>query len=73
MEPATSPIRPALPSRPASCLWCHELTTQADVMRNHGLCSNCVHDNVEVSWRLVYDRDRRIGSIPPNLRLAYGL
>jgi len=42
-------------------------------MRHHGLCSACVHDNVEISWRLVYDRDSNVGSIPSNLRVAYGL
>jgi hypothetical protein len=77
MEPATSQDqdqdRPTVSSRLVSCLWCRQATTQADVMRNHGLCHSCVHDNVEISWRLVYDRDRRIGSIPSNLRRAYGL
>ena len=73
MEPATAQVRSAYSSRAVACLWCHENTTQADVMRNHGLCRNCVHDNVEISWRLVYDRDRNIGSIPSNLRVAYGL
>jgi len=42
-------------------------------MRHHGLCRSCVHDNAELSWRLVYDRDRNFGSIPSNLRAAYGL
>ncbi len=73
MEPATSPVRSTVASRPAACMWCHEITTQADVTRNHGLCRSCVHDNVEISWRLVYDRDRNIGAIPSNLRHAYGL
>jgi hypothetical protein len=79
MQPATSPDqdrnqnRPAVSSRLVACLWCRETATQAEVMRNHGLCNVCVHDNVEISWRLVYDRDRRIGSIPANLRVAYGL
>ena len=73
MEPAIAPVRPTVPSRVVSCLWCHEATTQADVMRHHGLCSACVHDNVEVSWRLVYDRDNRVGTIPTNLRVAYKL
>jgi len=54
-------------------LWCHAATTHADVIRNRGLCYRCAHDNVEIAWRLVYDRDRKIGSIPSNLRLAYGL
>ncbi len=73
MEPATAPLRPTLSSRVVACLWCHERTTHADIVRNHGLCRRCVHDNIEVSWRLVYDRDRHIGSIPSNLRVAYGL
>jgi hypothetical protein len=73
MEPATSPIRTAAASRLVACLWCHEATTTHDATRNHGLCQSCAHDSVEISWRLVYDRDRRIGSIPSNLRAAYGL
>ena len=73
MEPATSPIRSTVASRLVACLWCHESTTHADVTRNHGLCKSCVHDNVELSWRLVYDRDRNVGAIPVNLRDAYGL
>lgn len=73
MEPAISPVRLNAASRLVACLWCHGATTHADVMRHHGLCSACVHDNVELCWRLVYDRDRNIGSIPSNLRLAYGL
>ena len=73
MEPATSPIRPTVASRLVACLWCDESTTHADVTRNHGLCKSCVHDNVELSWRLVYDRDRNVGAIPINLRDAYGL
>jgi len=54
-------------------MWCHATTTHADVIRNRGLCQSCAHDNGEIAWRLVYDRDRKIGSIPSNLRLAYGL
>jgi hypothetical protein len=73
MEPAIAPDRPTGSSRTASCLWCHEVATHADLMRNHGLCPSCVHDNVELSWRVVYDRDRKIGAVPPNLRLAYRL
>ena len=77
MQPATSHDqdnhRPAASSRMVSCLWCREPATHAEVMRNHGLCRACVHDNVEISWRLIYDRDRHIGSIPSNLRVAYRL
>jgi len=73
MEPAIASDRPIVSSRTAACLWCHEVTTHADLMRNHGLCRSCVHDNVELSWRVVYDRDRKIGAVPSNLRLAYGL
>jgi hypothetical protein len=73
MEPAITQVRPNVASRVAACLWCHENTSQADLMRNHGLCRACVHDNVEISWRLVYDRDRKVGAIPSNLRVAYRL
>ncbi|HEY9157268.1 hypothetical protein [Candidatus Binatus sp.] len=73
MEPAAAPVRLTVSNRLVACLWCHATTTHADVIRNHGLCQSCVHDNREISWRLVYDRDRNIGSIPSNLRVAYGL
>jgi hypothetical protein len=73
MEPAIAPVRPAAASRLVACLWCHGATTHADVMRHHGLCRECVNDNVDLSWRLVYDRDAKLGAIPPNLRLAYHL
>jgi len=73
MEPATSMLRPTVANRAVACLWCHQTTIHADIMRHHGLCRSCVHDNAELSWRLVYDRDRNFGSIPSNLRAAYGL
>ena len=74
MEPAISPVRPPSSSgRLVSCLWCHGDTTQSEIIRNHGLCPSCVHDSVDLSWRLVYDRDRKIGALPSNLRVAYGL
>ena len=73
MEPATAPVRLSIASRIVSCLWCHQATTHHDVTRNRGLCGNCVRDNVETSWRLIYDRDRHIGAIPSNLRVAYRL
>jgi len=73
MEPATVSIRPTVSSRAVACLWCHEATTHADAIRHHGLCRACVHDIADISWRLIYDRDRNIGSIPSNLRVAYGL
>ncbi|MGD1026310.1 hypothetical protein [Candidatus Binatus soli] len=73
MEPATTLVRPAVSNRVVACLWCHATTTHADAIRNHGLCQSCAQDDGEIAWRLVYDRDRKIGSIPSNLRLAYRL
>ena len=73
MEPATAQLHSTVSSRTVACLWCHEATTHSDVMRHHGLCHACVHDIADISWRLVYDRDRNIGAIPSNLRVAYGL
>jgi len=73
MEPATPLVRSAVSNRIVTCLWCHQTTIHAHIIRNHGLCQNCADDNGEISWRLVYDRDRNIGSIPANLRAAYGL
>lgn len=73
METATHFVRPTIANRVVGCLWCHQPTTHAEVIRNHGLCRKCAEQIAEISWRLVYDRDLKIGSIPANLRVAYGL
>jgi hypothetical protein len=73
METAAPFVRAPVSNRVVACLWCHQATTHADVVRNRGLCQSCAHESGELSWRLVYDRDRNIGAIPPNLRAAYCL
>jgi hypothetical protein len=73
MQPTTVHAHHLTSSRTATCLWCHEVTTQSDAIRNHGLCGRCVRENRELAWRVVYDRDRKIGKIPRNLRAAYRL
>lgn len=73
MEAATLLVRPSVASRMVGCLWCHQPSSHAEIVRNRGLCRLCAEQNAEISWRLVYDRDLKIGSIPKNLRLAYGL
>jgi hypothetical protein len=73
MEPATSFVRLPASNRVVACLWCHQATTHSDVVRNRGLCPKCARESGELSWRLVYDRDRKIGAIPANLRVEYGL
>lgn len=73
MEASSVQDRKSNSGRVATCLWCHESTSYSDLLRNHGFCSRCVQDNCEISWRVVYDRDRKIGKIPANLRAAYRL
>jgi hypothetical protein len=73
MEPTFVHPHQSISNRVATCLWCHESAPHSDILRNHGFCRGCVHDNCEFSWRLVYDRDRKIGKIPANLRAAYRL
>ena len=74
MEAATALEGSKIPGgRNASCLWCHRQATYAEVVRNRGLCQPCAEDNEAIGWRVVYDRDRQIGAIPRNLRIAYGL
>ena len=72
METATLAGWP-VSNRVARCLWCHQPSTHAEVVRNRGLCRECVEHYAEISWRVVYDRDLKVGSIPANLRVAYGL
>ena len=73
MEAATRLVRNAVASRVVGCLWCRQPSSHAEVVRNRGLCASCVAECVGISWRVIYDRDRNIGSIPANLRVAYGL
>jgi hypothetical protein len=73
MEAASRLVRRAVSNRVVRCLWCHQGSSHADVIRNHGLCGACVEECVTISWRVIYDRERNIGSIPANLRVAYGL
>lgn len=73
MEAATPLNRPTVANRIVNCLWCHQATFHAEVVRNHGLCRRCAQDNADIGWRTIYDRDLNIGSIPRNLRVAYGL
>jgi hypothetical protein len=73
MEPTPVHTQQTASSRASACLWCHEITSLSEILRNHGFCSRCVRDNCEISWRVVYDRDRKIGKIPRNLRVAYRL
>ncbi|HUO06447.1 MAG TPA: hypothetical protein VMU16_14710 [Candidatus Binataceae bacterium] len=60
-------------SRITRCLWCQQPVAYIESLRQHGFCRACLQDDPEVGWRLVYDRDRQIGTIPENLRAAYAL
>ena len=73
MEAATILVHARVSNRVVGCLWCHQPSSHSDVIRYHGLCRSCAQQCAEISWRIIYDRDRKIGSIPVNLRLAYGL
>ena len=73
MEAATRLVRLSVSNRVVRCLWCHQPSPHADVIRNHGLCAGCADDYVAISWRVIYDRERNLGSIPANLRIAYRL
>ncbi|MHB8381167.1 MAG: hypothetical protein ACYDC3_02335 [Candidatus Binataceae bacterium] len=64
-------VRPA--DRMMKCLWCRGPVRNAVAAKHRGLCPLCVAEIAELNWRVVYDRERGIGSIPPNLRAAYSL
>lgn len=59
--------------RMTKCLWCREPMPHAVAVKRRGVCPLCTAEVAELSWRVVYDRERGIGSIPPNLRAAYSL
>jgi hypothetical protein len=73
MEAAPALSRWPVSNRIVSCIWCHQPSIHAEVVRNRGLCRECAEHLAEISWRVVYDRDLKIGSIHTNLRRAYGL
>ena len=73
MHAATRLVRAAVSNRAVRCLWCRQPSFRAEVIRNRGLCATCVAVSIAISWRVIYDRDRKLGSIPANLRVAYGL
>ena len=73
MHAASRLARAAVPKRAVRCLWCHQPSFRADVIRNRGLCAGCVAAYVAISWRVIYDRDGKFGSIPANLRGSYSL
>ncbi len=67
--------RPAPPAyhRMVRCLSCRQPLRLALAVKQRGICAPCLAELALVGWRLVYDRDRRIGAIPRNLRAAYSL
>jgi hypothetical protein len=72
-----SPTRPHPPllcaTRQLRCLWCREPLRLGLAVKHHALCARCRAEAAAAGWRLIYDRDRRIGAIPHNLRAAYNL
>lgn len=55
------------------CMQCRTLVPMTESARYRGLCRICVEESALAGWRLVYDREKGVGAIPPNLRAAYGL
>ncbi len=71
MRPAPRASRIA--HRTVRCLSCRQPTRLADAVKHQGVCSLCIEEFATLGWRVVYDRERKIGAIPPNLRAAYCL
>lgn len=60
-------------NRMTTCIWCHAPVLITAARRHEGICPLCVSENSEIAWRTVYDRERGVGQIPPNLRRDYQL
>ncbi|MFZ1886429.1 MAG: hypothetical protein WAU33_00250 [Candidatus Binataceae bacterium] len=67
----TRHVRPA--DRMTKCLWCRAPVRHGVAAKHRGVCPLCIAEIAELKWRVVYDRERGLGSIPPNLRAAYSL
>ncbi len=59
--------------RMTKCLWCRGPVRAVIAAKHRGICPLCLAELAELKWRVVYDRERGIGAIPPNLRAAYRL
>jgi hypothetical protein len=59
--------------RTVRCLWCHGPVRLVVAEKHQGVCPLCLAEDAELGWRVVYDRERNLGAIPPNLRAAYRL
>jgi hypothetical protein len=57
----------------ARCVFCREALPLGDPTRSSGVCKLCASEIEEFGWRTIYDRDRNVGQIPANLRVAYKL
>ncbi|MGH7814537.1 MAG: hypothetical protein ACREQI_11130 [Candidatus Binataceae bacterium] len=73
MQSEVHAARNATAARVTQCLWCRRPVAYVESLRQHGFCRVCLEQDPEVGWRLIYDRDRNVGSIPVNLRAAYRL
>lgn len=65
-HPVLAPSR-----RTFRCLLCKAPVPMKTAFETGGACIRCVTTNL--GWHEVYDRDRRFGAIPENLKRAYGL
>jgi hypothetical protein len=59
--------------RKVKCIWCHEPVLLSAANRHEGVCPLCLSESSELGWRVIYDRERGVGAIPPNLKMAYQL
>jgi len=74
MESVTRIRKTSLTSeRVVKCVFCRDPIPLVEAMRNAGVCRLCASEIEELGWRTVYDREHKVGQIPPNLRAAYKL
>lgn len=78
MRPHELTLEPSAPTLTAShrmvkCLWCREPVRLALAVKHQGICPQCLEETTTLAWRVIYDRDQKIGAIPENLRAAYNL
>jgi hypothetical protein len=70
---AASPTIHCASNRLVRCLWCRGAVPLSIAAKHQGVCPLCLAEIAELNWRVVYDRERRVGAIPQNLREAYRL
>lgn len=73
LEPVRTTRTTTIAQRTVRCAFCHDSIPFTVAIKTKGVCEICIAEIAEFGWRVVYDRDQKLGEIPANLRVQYNL